>query len=161
MKLKWGWLDPFCFALPSSQGNTKMTCYSCAGARNHSMSLILDFQISQQGIGSTQNVCVNQRAQKYFLISGLLQDTSLCVWEVALSEDEGEYKKRRERIRKRRGLFRVGDCQSPHLKTASRFYNQLRNADMNRLLLFYTEQWWATSSKYLYLTTFVKLSAPI
>ena len=38
MKQRWGWLDPLCFVLPSGQGNTEMTCYSCAAARDLSMS---------------------------------------------------------------------------------------------------------------------------
>lgn len=170
-----GWLDPLRFVLPSSQGNTKMTCYSCAAARNRSMSLIWDndrsfpdFHISQRGSDWLQNVCVNPLirtklnmnsaarahpliggmfwAERYFLIRGkdsiwLCVCVRVCVCICKVS---------RWRRRRRRGLCWERDWQGPRLKQASRFYNQLRNVDMNRLLLFYTEQRWATSSNYLY-----------
>lgn len=80
---------------------------------------------------------------------------SVHICKVALREERGGKRaQRRGRRRGRRGLCGERDWQSPRLKQASRFYNQLRNVDMNRLLLFYTEQRWTTRSNYLYFTTF-------
>lgn len=56
--------------------------------------------------------------------------------------------------KRRRRPSRERDWQRPRLKQASRFYNRLRNVDMNWLLLFYTEQWWTTSSNALCFATF-------
>lgn len=90
------------------------------------------------------------------------QIVCLCVWLCAYMgahsgtkrrEEREESSKKKKRRRRGgeggggRGLCRERDWQSPHLKQASRFYNQLRNVDMNRLLLFYTEQRWTTSSR--------------
>lgn len=47
------------------------------------------------------------------------------------------------------GLRWETDWQNSCLKQVSWFYNQLRNVDMNRLLLLNTEQRWTTSSKHL------------
>ena len=72
-----GWLDPLRFVLPSSQGNTEMTCYSCAAARNRSMSLIWDNDRSfprlshiAAGLRLASNVCcqsANAHKAKYEL----------------------------------------------------------------------------------------------
>lgn len=79
---------------------------------------------------------------------------SVYICKVAVREEKERNTKKKKKRRRRRGLCGESDWQSSRLKRASRFYNQLRNVDMNRLLLFYTEQRWATSSNYLYLTTF-------
>lgn len=177
-----------------------MTCYSCATARNRSMSLILDNDLSfptftcHGGVSDWPEVSASNGyrharkytrskiltycrqahthfirgmfwAQRYFLISGY-DSIRLCVCvcirvyicKVALTEERrGKRTQRRgggRRRRKRRSLCRERDWQSPHLKQASRFYNQLRNVDMNLLLLFYTVQRRATSRNNLYFTTF-------
>lgn len=46
MKLRATWLDPLRFVLPHSQGNSRMTCYSCTAASNRSLFLILDTDLS-------------------------------------------------------------------------------------------------------------------
>ena len=96
-----GWLDPLRFVLPSSQGNTKMTCYSCAAARNRSMSLIWDndrsfpdFHISQRGLRlAWKRVCqsANTHKAKYELgrTHTLAYRRNVLGWEVFPDTGEG------------------------------------------------------------------------
>lgn len=56
------------------------------------------------------------------------------------TEEEAEEERRKKRPMQ-------GERLAESLFKASRFYKQLRNVDLNQLLLFYTEKWWATSRK--------------